>query len=72
MTRPADIESLWRIYRVIERTPGLTARQVEIRLSLYRSAVYNRLPVLEANGFLLYEDDDGQLYPYKAVRQEEM
>jgi DNA-binding IclR family transcriptional regulator len=35
-------------------------------LEVDRSTITRRLPSMDEAGFLLYEDDDGGLYPFKA------
>jgi len=55
------------IYAQVTLEPG--SRQVDIAtaLGIPKSNVYRKLPVLERQGFLLAEDDDGRLYPFGVV-----
>ena len=54
--------------RPIEERPGVQPAELAQRLGMSRSTVQRRLPSLEEAGYLLYEDDEGRLYPYRSRR----
>ena len=49
---------------LIEQQPGISAAELARRLEVDRSTITRRLPSMDEVGFLLYEDDDGGLYPF--------
>lgn len=64
MGRKANDERLEEIYDTIERNPGRRAGWIARLLGLNRSEVTRALPAMEQKGYLLAEDEDGQLWPY--------
>ncbi len=50
--------------RIIKEQPGIRPSELARRLGVSRSTIQRRLPSLEEAGYLLYEDDEGRLYPY--------
>lgn len=54
--------------RLIEEQPGIRPAELARRLGVSRSTIQRRLPSLEEAGYLLYEDDEGRLYPYRRRR----
>ena len=65
MARKAQPERLEAIYKKVEENPGRHAGFIARLLGLHRSEVTRMLPALEERGYLLSEDQDGHLYPYK-------
>lgn len=65
MARPANYDKVEKIYHKIEEHPGQTAGFIARLLRLNRSEVTRSLPVLEEKGLLVYEDEEGGLYPFK-------
>jgi DNA-binding IclR family transcriptional regulator len=65
MARPANHDRAEEIYRTIQRYPGKKAGLIASLLGLNRSEVTRSLPVLEEQGFLVYEDEEGGLYPLR-------
>ncbi|GAB4544942.1 MAG: hypothetical protein Fur002_18580 [Anaerolineales bacterium] len=65
MARPQNDERAEKIYRKIEENPGKKAGFIARVLGLNRSEVTRSLPALDEKGLLVYEDDDGGLYPLK-------
>lgn len=63
MIKPHDIDRLIRIYEFIKSNPGTSQYAIAEGLELRPNAVYRSLPALEENGFLIYEDRGGLLYP---------
>lgn len=60
--KPEDLEVL---YRAVERHPGQRPGWLARLLGWPRSKVTRALPDLEEHGRLLYEDDQGRLYPFR-------
>ena len=54
--------------RLIEKRPGIRPAELARQLGVSRSTIQRRLPSLEEAGYLLYEDDEGRLYPYRPRR----
>ncbi len=54
--------------RLIEERPGIRQAELARQLGVSRSTIQRRLPSLEEAGYLLYEDDEGRLYPYRPRR----
>lgn len=48
----------------IDQQPGISAAELARRFDVDRSTITRRLPSMDEAGFLLYEDDDGGLYPF--------
>jgi DNA-binding IclR family transcriptional regulator len=44
--------------------PGLSAAELARLFDVDRSTITRRLPSMDEAGYLLYEDDDGRLYPF--------
>ena len=57
-------ERLDRIWRTVEREPGIKAGNVARALGVHRSAVTRALPAMEDAGLLLREDPKGGLWPF--------
>lgn len=49
---------------LIQQQPGILAAELARLLEVDRSTIARRLPSMDEAGFLLYEDDDGGLYPF--------
>lgn len=49
---------------LIKQQPGISAAELARLLDVDRSTITRRLPSLGEAGFLLYEDDNGGLYPF--------
>lgn len=54
--------------QIIQARPGLSARALAHELGVPASTVTRRLPSLEEAGILLYEDDQGRLWPFPLRR----
>lgn len=65
MARTAKPERLQAIYQKCEEYPGKRAGFLAALLGWHRSDVMRSLPNLEVNGYLLSEDDQGRLWPYR-------
>jgi Mn-dependent DtxR family transcriptional regulator len=65
MGRRANEARLEEIYDTIEKNPGCRAGWIARLLGLNRSEVTRALPAMEQYGYLLAEDDQGQLWPYE-------
>lgn len=62
-----DANKLARIYQVIENNPGECAAEIQRLARTCTTYLYNNgLHIMEDLGFLLYEDDRGGLYSFKA------
>ncbi|MCC7119613.1 MAG: hypothetical protein IT310_13900 [Anaerolineales bacterium] len=65
MARKVEETKLEKIYETVEENPGKKAGFIAKLLGLNRSEVTRSLPALESKGLLVYEDDEGGLYPHK-------
>jgi DNA-binding MarR family transcriptional regulator len=65
MARKQAQERLNEIYRTVETYPGERSGLIARILGLSRSSVTRALPALEEEGYLLSEDDDGRLWPFR-------
>lgn len=50
---------------LIERQPGISARELARQLDVSPSTITRRLPSLDEAGILLAEDDKGGLWPFR-------
>lgn len=64
MARKPQDERLESIYNKVEEHPGEKPGFFARLLGLERSEVTRSLPALDDNGYLLYEDDKGGLWPF--------
>jgi len=65
MVRKTEEKKLEKIYEKVEENPGKRAGFIARLLGLNRSEVTRSLPALEDKGLLVYEDEEGGLYPHK-------
>jgi len=65
MARKTEEKKLEEIYEKVEENPGKKAGFIARLLGLNRSEVTRSLPALEDKGMLVYEDEEGGLYPHK-------
>lgn len=65
MARQTEEKKLEDIYKKVEENPGKKAGFTARLLGLNRSEVTRSLPALEDKGLLVYEDDEGGLYPHQ-------
>lgn len=63
MTRKIEEKKLEDIYEKVEENPGKKAGFIARLLKVNRSEVTRSLPALDEKGLLLYEDEEGGLYP---------
>ncbi len=63
--KPQDLE---RLYQAVQRHPGRRASWLARLLGWPRSKVTRALPDLEEQGYLLYEDEQGRLFPFRRRR----
>jgi DNA-binding IclR family transcriptional regulator len=52
------------MHETLQQQPGLSLRALARQLSVSPSTILRRLPAMDEAGFMLYEDDDGKLYPF--------
>lgn len=52
------------LYEHIAANPGSTISSIAQALEIRTQDVYSKLSTLESNGYLLYEDEYGRLYPF--------
>lgn len=52
------------VKEVIEQHPGISIRELARRLGVAASTIVRRLPSLNDAGILLWEDDEGGLWPF--------
>jgi DNA-binding IclR family transcriptional regulator len=65
MARQADQGRLAQIGDYVEQHPGVKPADIARQLDLPRSSVTRALPALEDEGYLLYEDRKGGLWPFR-------
>ena len=65
MARKPQQAKLESIYRIIQENPGQRPGFIANLLGMHRSEVTRSLPQLEAKGFLLAEDRQGRLWPFR-------
>lgn len=65
MARKTEDKKLSEIYQMVQKNPGKKAGFIAKLLGVNRSEVSRSLPALEVKGLLIYEDDEGGLYPHK-------
>lgn len=68
MARKAQPERLETLYEAVEEYPGEQPGFFARLLDLNRSSVTRSLPVMEEEGYLLSEDDEGGLWPFRKKR----
>lgn len=68
MARKSDDEKLESIYNTVEENPGKKAGFIARVLGIQRSDVTRSLPALDEKGLLIYEDEEGGLYPFKETK----
>ena len=61
-TNQKRLEAIWR---TVEENPGIRAGRVARNLDLHRTVVMRALPVMEEEGLLLSEDDQGRLWSWR-------
>ena len=64
MPRTVSVDRLWHLFQAIQRRPGARPADLARELGWHRSQVIRLLPHLDDYGYLVYEDDEGRLYPY--------
>ena len=65
MARKAAAEKCEAIYGKFKEHPGRRPGYIARLLGLHRSEVTRALPILEARGYLLSEDEKGGIWPFK-------
>ncbi len=68
MARKAEPERLEQLYGAVEDYPGERPGFFARLLDLDRSSVTRSLPAMEEEGYLLSEDDEGGLWPFRKKR----
>ena len=63
MARKTEEKKREEIYNKVEEHPGKKAGFIAKLLGLHRSEVTRSLPALDEKGLLIYEDEEGGLYP---------
>jgi predicted ArsR family transcriptional regulator len=53
------------IMQLLEQEPGQSARRLATKLGVAPSTIIRLLPSMEEAGFLLSEDTEGRLWPFK-------
>lgn len=70
MARKTDEKRLKKIYEKVEENPGKKAGFIARLLGLNRSEVTRTLPALDDKGWLIYEDEQGGLYPLRKKKSQ--
>ena len=68
MGRKHQPDRLEAVYQQVQEHPGERPGGIARRLGVHRSEITRVLPALEAQGYLLWEDDQGRLWPYPRKR----
>lgn len=63
MARRTDDEKIKSIYNAVKENPGKRAGFIARLLGLHRSEITRSLPALDDKRLLVYEDEEGRLYP---------
>lgn len=63
MARKSDADLLCAVYRAVAATPGVRPSQIAAQVGIKHKHIYRVLPQMERIKMLLYEDDNGKLYP---------
>jgi len=71
MARKIEDEKLENIYNKVKQNPGKKAGWIARLLGLNRSEVTRSLPALEEKGYLLSEDDQGGLWPFRKSQKQD-
>ena len=53
---------------LIAQHPGMTAAELAEKLGVAKSTIARRLPGMDEAGLLLYEDEQGKLWPFNKKR----
>lgn len=69
MPRRRHWEDLERLYRAVETHPGKKPSFFARLLGWPRSKVIRMLPDLEEHGYLLSEDSQGRLFPFRKPKK---
>jgi DNA-binding MarR family transcriptional regulator len=64
MARKPSSEKAVSIFQTVQQNPGIRPSQIAQLLGVHRSDVTRTLPNLEANGYFLWEDLNGGLWPF--------
>ena len=59
------------IWEYVCQNPGVRQADIASHLCMYRSTVLRALAGMERHGMLLYESDEGLLYPFRGEKPEE-
>lgn len=62
MSRKFNYQRMFKIHNLITAVPGIKAKQIEHKLKLPSSKVYQLLPSMTVVYPSLYEDNQGGLY----------
>ena len=54
-----------KIQQLLEQSPGQSARQLAKTLNVAPSTITRQLPSMEEAGYLISEDKNGRLWPFK-------
>jgi len=52
---------------LIEEKPGINPAELARKMGVERSTIQRRLPSMDEAGYLLGEDNDGGLYPFRRL-----
>lgn len=72
MARKTNDEKVKEIYNKVTEHPGKKSGFIARLLGLNRSEVTRALPVLQEQGLLLSEDDEGGLWPFKEKQSQNL
>jgi len=58
---------LTAMYATVAENHGITQEQIGRAVGICRANVFRKLPVMEALGFLMWEDKRGRIYSYRIL-----
>lgn len=64
---PIPRQRLADLYQFIQSNPGNTQRRIERMLGMCKDGLNSTLATMEVQGFLLSEDLQGGLHPYRIL-----
>ena len=65
MTRGVQAKiTVGEIYEAIKRDPGMTRVELTKKTGVPKGSIESRLASLNSQGYLIYEDNYGRIYPY--------
>jgi len=58
------------LYQYICQNPGKTTNQIARHFNVYQTSIIAKLATCENHGLLVYQNEDGALFPYEGCQDE--